>query len=180
MATARQIATQVLALAQHLSEEPEGLFIPDIAKHIPTTIREMVIDIAMMGKQDDRHLLTKTITPAIVTVADDFDTVDLTTDLTSSEPILLDLPFPGVTHATSQSGELLRVADFRNLKFVSTSEGMDWYSIQGATLYINASPELTGNLTIQAFYVPLVTNLRKQFEPELINRLLMKIGIARQ
>lgn len=180
MATARQIATEVLAAAQHLSEEPEGLFIPDIARLIPSTIREIVLDIIENGKPDERTLFTKSITPAIVSVPNNFDTVDLSTDIGSSEPILLDLPFPAVTHASSQSGELLRVADKRNLGFVSVSEGMDWYSIEGTTLYINAEPELSGNLTIVAYYVPTVTNLKKQFESELIARLLTKIGLTRR
>lgn len=180
MATARSIATTVLAQAEHLSEEPSGIFLPDIAKLIPATIRELVIEIVNTGRPDERHLLTKTINPAIVSVSNDFDTVDLTSDLTSSEPILLDLPFPGVQHASSQSGELLRVADLRNLRFAELSEGMDWYSIDGSTLYINASPELTGNLKIRSYYVPAVTNLPQQFESELIQRLLMKIGLARQ
>lgn len=180
MATAREIATQVLAQAVHFSEEPGGLFIPDIAKMIPPTIREIVIDVVNMGKQDERHLLTKTITPSITPVADNFDTVDLSASLVAAEPILLDLPFPAVTHVNSQSGELLRVADLRNLGFANLSDGMDWYSIEGNTLYIFADPEVTGNLTIRAFYVPAVTNLPKQFETELINRLLMKIGITRR
>lgn len=180
MATARQIATQVLANAQHLSEEPEGLFLPDIAKLIPSTIREIVLDTIENGKPDERVLFVKTISPAITPVADNFDTVDLSSALSDAEGILLDLPFPAVTHANSQSGELLRVADLANLKFASLSEGMDWYAIEGSTLYINAEPELSGNLTIKAYFVPLVTNLKKQFESDLIGRLLMKMGLARQ
>lgn len=179
MATARQIATEVLANAQHLSEEPGGLFIPDIARMIPSTIREIALDIIQNGKPDERVLFIKTITPAITPVADNFDTVDLAAALADSEAVLLDLPFPSVNHLNSQSGELLRVADLANLKFANISEGMDWYAIEGSTLYINADPEVSGNLTIKAYFVPLVTNLKKQFESELINRLLMKLGMAR-
>ena len=177
MATAREIVTQVLANVEHLSEEPGMYFIPDIAKMIPPTIREIVIDVVTAGKQDERKLLTKSFTVAIVTVADNFDTADLTTSLTASEPMLLDMPFPGVTHPDSQSGELLRTADLRNLGFVNLAEGYDHYAVDGNTMYINADPELTGNISIRAFYVPAVTNLPKQFESELISRLMSKMGM---
>lgn len=179
MATAREIATQVLANLEHLGEEPGMYFIPDIAKMIPSTIREIVIDVVNAGKQDERKLLTKTFTVAIVNIADAFDTVDLTTPLTASEPMLLDLPFPGVTHPDSPSFELLRTADLRNLDFVNLSEGYDHYALDGNTLYINSSDELIGNLSIRAFYVPAVTNLPKQFESELISRLIAKMGMAK-
>ncbi len=177
MATAREIATQVLANLEHLSEEPGMYFIPDIAKMIKPTIREIVIDVVNAGKQDERKLLTKSFTAAIVTVANNFDTVDLTAPLTAAEPMLLDLPFPGVTHPDSQSGELLRTADLRNLGFVNLAEGYDHYAIDGNTMYVNAEPELTGNVSIRAFYVPAVTNLPQQFESELINRLIAKMGM---
>ncbi len=179
MATARDIATQVLASIEHLGEEPGMYFIPDIAKMIPPTIREIVLDVVTAGKQDERKLLTKTFTAAIVPVADNFDTVDLTASLTAAEPMLLDQPFPGVTHPDSQSGELLRTSDLRNLGFVNLAEGYDHYAIDGNTLYINADPELSGNLSIRAFYVPSVTNLPKQFETELIKRLIANMRMAK-
>lgn len=179
MATARQIATQVMAM-YHLTEEPAGWYIPDIAKLIPSTIRDIVISVIDGGKPDERRLFVKTFSGLpVVTVADDFDTVDLTAPLTAAEPILLDLPFPRVTHPDSQSKELLRVADLGNLGYAAIDEGFDWYALEGSTLYINAEPELTGNITIKAFYVPAVGNLPKQFESELISRLLVKMGLAK-
>lgn len=177
MATAREIATQIMAM-YHLTEEPSGWYIPDIAKMIPMTIREIVLSVVDAGKQDERKLLTKTFTLPIVSVLNDLDTVDLTTPLTAAEPMLLDLPFPRVTHPDSQSKELLRVADVANLEFADLGEGHDKYSLEGSTLYIKAEPELTGNLTIRSFYVPAVTNLPKQYESELISRLLMKMGLT--
>lgn len=176
MATAREIAVQVIANVQHGTEEPGLYYIPDIARMIPSTIREIVLNIVDTGRPDERKLFTKKFTVAIVTVADDFDTADLTASLTAAEPMLLDLPFPGVTHPTTQSGELLRTADLRNLGFVTLGEGFDHYAIDGNILYINAEPELTGNLTITAFFVPVVANLPKQFESELIQRLMSKMG----
>lgn len=178
MATSREIATQILTI-QHMTEEPGGWYIPDIAKMIPSTIREIVLEIVDAGRPDERKLFTKSFVLPIVSVASDFDTVDLTTPLTAAEPMLLDLPFPRVTHPTSQSGELLRVADLANLQFADLAEGHDKYSLDGNTLFINADPELTGNVTIRAFYVPAVTNLPKQFESELITRILTKMGAAR-
>jgi hypothetical protein len=177
MSTAREVATQILA-SQHLNEEPGGWYVPDIAKMIPATIREIVLSVLDAGKQDERKLLTKTFTPSITPVADDFDTVDLSASLAAAEPMFLDLPFPRVTHTDSQSKELLRTADLANLGFAPIDEGYDWYAIDGNTLYINANPELTGNLTIRAFYVPAVTNLPKQFESELMTRLIAKMGLA--
>ena len=177
MATSRDIATQIMAM-YHLTEEPGGWYIPDIAKMITMTIREIVISVVNGGKQDERKLLTKTFTIAITPVADNFDTVDLTAPLVAAEPMLLDLPFPRVTHPDSASRDLLRVADVANLEFASLEDGHDWYSVDGNTLYINAEPELVGNITIRAFYVPSVANLPKQFETELINRLLVKMGLS--
>lgn len=179
MPTAREIATQVLASVQHLTEEPGAYFIPDIAKMIPSAIREIVLDVVEQGRPDERKLLTKSFIVAITPVADDFDTADLTASLTAAEPMLLDLPFPRVTHPDSQSKELLRVADRANLEFAAIDEGYDWYAIDGNIIHINAEPELVGNLTIRAFYVPAVSNLPKQFETELINRLLVKMGLMK-
>jgi hypothetical protein len=180
MATAREIATQIMAM-YHLTEEPAGWYIPDIAKMIPSTIRDIVISIVDGGKPDERKLFVKTFGGlAITPVANDFDTVDLTTPMNAAEPILLDLPFPRVTHVDSQSGELLRIADPANLSYAPINEGFDWYALEGSTLYINAEPELTGTLTIKAFYVPAVANLPKQFESELISRLSVKMGVAAQ
>lgn len=176
--TARQVAEAVIAQMQHLGEEVEGVYIPDIAHEIPGTIKEMVMDVAQTGMPADRKLFQKSFSFTIVPVVDNFDTADMASAFAAAEKIYLHLPFPAVIHADSQAGELLWVADLQNLRFESTGNGFDHYSVDGQTIYINAEPELTGNITVKSFFFPLVTNLSNQHTQELIQRLLMKFGMV--
>jgi hypothetical protein len=177
MATAREIATRVIATIEQYGEEVEGYYIPDLAKMIPDCIREIASRIMMSGDQGERALFTKDFVGAIVPVANNFDTVDLTPFLTAAEQMLMSLPF-SVSHPTTPEGELLWCADAKNLNFVSLADGYNYYSVDGKTLLINADPELTGNVTISSFYVPSLANLARQFETELVMCIIAKLGIS--
>jgi len=178
MATARDIATRVISTIEQYGEEVEGYYLPDIAKMIPDCIRDIADRVIESGDQGERSLFTKDFVATIVSVASAFDTVDLSTFLSAAEQMLLALPFT-VSHVDSQAGELLYCADVKNLPFVTLADGYDYYSVDGKTMVINAEPELTGNVTISSFYVPSIANLGKQFETELINGLLLKLGITK-
>lgn len=178
MATNRVIAETVLAQIRHNGEEPEGIYLPDIVRMIPDAIRDIVQAVADQGKQEERKLFQKEFSLSIVSVVDDFDTVSLSSSLSAaSDPMLLALPFPVVKHADSQSGELLWRGDLANLGYAQTADGFDFYTVDGQTMYINADPELTGTVKIKSFYVPTITNLPKQFEGELVDRLIAKLGV---
>jgi hypothetical protein len=177
MATARDIATRVISTIEQYGEEVEGYYLPDIAKMIPDCIREVVMRVIQSGDQGERSLMSKDFVGAIVPVASAFDTVDLTSFLSAAEQMILSLPF-SVSHPDTPEGELLWCADPKNLKYVALEDGYNHYSVDGKTLQINADPELVGNVTISSFYVPSVTNLAKQFETELVNCILMKLGIT--
>lgn len=175
MATNRSVAEKLIAQASHYTEEPEMIFKPDVAATIPETIREMVMQVASMGSQADRKLLQKDFTLA-VTTAVGFDTVDLTASLTTDpDRMLLWLPFTSVSHSLSQSGELLYTPDKAQLTTQRLDEGFDYYTVEGQTMYINADPELTGNVIIRSFYVPRITVLDDKFIPMLIEQLLTKM-----
>lgn len=178
MSTAREIGTRVISEIAQYGEEAEGYYLPDIAKMIPDCIREVLSRVIQSGDQGERALFTKDFVGAIVPQAG-FDTVDLTSFLNAAEQMILSLPF-AVSHPDTAEGELLWCADAKNLSFVSLSDGYNYYSVDGKTLLLNAEPELTGNVTISSFYVPAIANLAKQFDTELVNCILMKLGITRQ
>lgn len=179
MATARDIAEQVLAKATSFGEEAEGLFLPDVVNMIPSAIREMVIDIADNGNQSDRKLFQKDFTVAI-SVTSPYYTGDLTTSLAAAEPMYVHLPFPAVLHSSSQTGELLYKPDVSNLGFVTLEDGYDYYAVDGVVVSLNTLVALTGNLTVRSFYFPVVSALKPQFQTELVNRLLMTLGMVKQ
>lgn len=177
MATARQIAQTVIAMANSLGQQSGGLFIPDIANMIPQTIKELVMSVADMGVQGDRKLLQKDFTVAI-----SGSSADLTTHLNDAAgQMYAHLPFPSVIHSSSQAGELLYKPDRQNLDFIDPStEGYDYYAVDGNVLYFISLSPLTGNFTVRSFFFPVVTALPEQFEQDLINRLLMKIGAVKR
>lgn len=179
MATNRQIAEQVIAAVNHLGQESSGLYIPDIVKEIPNVIKQFVYWLADNGKPEDRKLFQKDFTVPIVT-ASGFDTGDLTTALSTAEPMFLHLPFNSVTHPDTQSGsELHYASDKNNLAFEDLTAGFDYYAVEGSTIYVSADPELTGNLTIRSFYFPSMSNIKPQFEQEIVTRLVAIFGMAR-
>lgn len=176
MATARDIGTRVISTIEQYGEEIEGYYLPDIAKMLPDCIREIVMRVIESGDQGEKGLMSKDFVGAISTQVG-FDTVDLTSFISAAEQMILSLPF-SVSHPDTPEGELLWCADPKNLKYVALEDGYNYYSVDGKTLQINADPELTGNVTISSFYVPSVTNLARQFETELVNCVLMKLGIT--
>lgn len=183
MATNRLIGTTVMAQLEHLGEEVEGVYLPDIVKMIPDTIRDIVVEVAQMGLTDERKLFTKTFALTITTVADDFDTVDLSSSVLAADALLVHLPFPRVTHGTKAGAnfqELFYVADKATLELVTPADGYNYYTVDDRILFINANPELTGTLNVNSFYVTAISNLPRQFEGRLVAKLVEKVqGLKR-
>lgn len=172
--TNRDLATKVIARVEHLGQEASGFYIPDVIALIPEALKKLGISVHNSNDQTQIVLLQKIFTPAIAGTLGN-QTVDLSTQTSLSEPIIVDPPFATVTHS-SFTFRAEWVADSEMLNYTEADQGLLLYTVEGNTLYLKYGVEITsalaGNLSITASYIPLIASVPPQLQDTLVDILI--------
>jgi hypothetical protein len=156
-------------LQGRLSEEVITGLDYTIEQAIPQALR-VLAEKVMKGDRYEAVVLQKNFTGTITGT-----TVNLTTLLTAAEPLLCESPFGSVTHP-SVALPFEFVPDRKRLQWESSPD-FAFYTLDGPTL-VFVPPDgltLTGNVTIQANFVPLLSSLPEQLVPPLVSEIVALI-----
>jgi hypothetical protein len=153
--TAAQVAQLVLDRLTGQGEDASNLFLPDIE----SCIKDALVQLGLTNKDYFQKTFNCAITANVASFA---------SHLTAPEPLVIEFPFPEVTHA-SVTDPLLPVGDRTILRF-SSSYDFGYYTVVDNDILLKppTGVTLSGNVVVLGSFTPLLTSVPDQLIPALV------------